>query len=272
MATNAVTHKWCSGRTCTILTQICLSTLLTNHWKRLLLYFIVLLPGVKDPLYQSTLLEELRVQQKHRIKMTAEIIKSSKIKKKSVVFDLLTFSRQCTKTYICHKGIVDRGLWVNTRACLHCLPLQLRVRLCRIPIVVMEAWARLVLWRRVVQDSRHTQLHLEVQKIIPGVFKEQILYRDIKHRQWAERSQPAEEIESRTFLLWRDSAKHCTTMPPSLMTNPAQISGLQTESGKICSKTKNIWQLKNILFSMCAIVKRSYRVSMSRVTLGFAYQ
>ena len=31
--------------------------------KRHILYSIILLPGVKDPLYQSTLLEELRVQQ-----------------------------------------------------------------------------------------------------------------------------------------------------------------------------------------------------------------
>lgn len=31
-----------------------------------LLYFIILFPGVKDLLYQFTLLEELRVQQKHK--------------------------------------------------------------------------------------------------------------------------------------------------------------------------------------------------------------
>lgn len=45
-------------------------------------------------------------------------------------------------TYMCHEGIVDRGLWVTAPACLHCLPLHLRVRLCRLPIVVLEAWAR----------------------------------------------------------------------------------------------------------------------------------
>lgn len=33
-----------------------------------LLYFIVLLPGVENPLYQLTLLEELRVQHKHSMK------------------------------------------------------------------------------------------------------------------------------------------------------------------------------------------------------------
>lgn len=77
-------------------------------------------------------------------------------------------------TYMRHKGIVDGGLWVTGPACLHCLPLHLRVGCCRLPVVVLEAGP--VLWRRMVQDSCHTQLHLEVQKVIPGVFEEQILF------------------------------------------------------------------------------------------------
>lgn len=39
--------------------------------KNYLLYFIVLLPGIEDPLYQSTLLEKLKVQQIDRMKMHA---------------------------------------------------------------------------------------------------------------------------------------------------------------------------------------------------------
>lgn len=86
------------------------------------------------------------------------------------------FGPHATKaTYMCHKGIVDGGLWVTGPARLHRLPLHLRVGCCRLPIVVLEAWAGLLLWWRMVQDSCHTQLHLEVQKVIPGVFEEQIL-------------------------------------------------------------------------------------------------
>lgn len=39
---------------------------------RFLLYLIILLPGVKDLLYQFTLLEELRVQHKHKMKRSVE--------------------------------------------------------------------------------------------------------------------------------------------------------------------------------------------------------
>lgn len=46
--------------------------------KRFLLYFIILLPGIKDPLYQLTLLEELRVEQKFRMKMSVVIEKEHK--------------------------------------------------------------------------------------------------------------------------------------------------------------------------------------------------
>lgn len=134
-----------------------------------LLYFIILLPGVKDLLYQFTLLEELRVQQKHKMKWSVETDEKE--------HQTARISGLCaTKaTYMCHKGIVDGGLWVTGPARLHCLPLRLRVGCCGLPIVVLEAWAGLLLWWRMVQDSCHTQLHLEVQKVIPGVFEEQIL-------------------------------------------------------------------------------------------------
>lgn len=53
--------------------------------------------------------------------------------------------RAAKATYMCHKGIVDGGLWVTGPARLHCLPLHLGVGCCRRPIVVLEAWAGLLL-------------------------------------------------------------------------------------------------------------------------------
>lgn len=95
-------------------------------------------------------------------------------------------------SYMCHEGVVDGGLWVSGPARLHRLPLPfplplllalaldltlcLGVRHHRLALVVLEAWDGSLLRGGVVQDSCHTQLHLEVQKVIPGVFEEQILY------------------------------------------------------------------------------------------------
>lgn len=88
-------------------------------------------------------------------------------------------------TYMCHKHIIDGGLWVTGPARLHCLPLHNKVRCCRTSSMVLKAWIGPFLWRRVVQDSWHTQLYLEVQKVIPGVFEEQILWeRNIKQIEW----------------------------------------------------------------------------------------
>ena len=41
--------------------------------------------------------------------------------------------------------------------------------------VVLQAHVGPVLPRRVVQDGRYAQLHLEVQKVVPGILEEQIL-------------------------------------------------------------------------------------------------
>lgn len=96
--------------------------------KGFLLYFIILLPGVKDPLYQLTPLEELRVQQKHRMKMSVEIIEKEHQR------------RRCSMTtYMCHKIVVNRDLWVTGSGRLLCLPLRFRVGCCRLPIVVLDA-------------------------------------------------------------------------------------------------------------------------------------
>lgn len=99
---------------------------------------------------------------------------------------------------MCHEGVVDGGLWVSGPARLHCLPLPfllplmmaldlalalaLKLRHCRLAVVVVEAWDGPLLRGGVVQDSCHTQLNLEVQKVIPGVFEEQILFRKKKKK------------------------------------------------------------------------------------------
>lgn len=76
---------------------------------------------------------------------------------------------------MCHERFVDGGLWVTILALLHHLPLHNRARLGRPPIEILEAWAGPLFWSCMIQDGGHAKLHLEVQKIIPGVFEEQIL-------------------------------------------------------------------------------------------------
>lgn len=83
---------------------------------------------------------------------------------------------------MCHKSIVDGGLWVTGPACLHCLPLHLWVGCCRLPIVVLQARTGPLLGGRMVQNSCHTQLHLEVQKVVPRVFEEEILFREMESK------------------------------------------------------------------------------------------
>lgn len=92
-------------------------------------------------------------------------------------------SRQAAKApYMCYEGVVDGGVWVTGPARLHCLLLSLGAGCCRLLIVVLEGRAGPLLQRRMAQDCCHTQLHLEVQKVIPGVFKEQILFREGNNR------------------------------------------------------------------------------------------
>lgn len=76
---------------------------------------------------------------------------------------------------MCHERFVDGGLWVTAPALLRRLPLRDRGGQGRLPIGILEARTGLLFWSRMIQDGRHTKLHLEVQKIIPGVFEEQIL-------------------------------------------------------------------------------------------------
>lgn len=76
---------------------------------------------------------------------------------------------------MCHERFVDGGLWVTAPALLHHLPLHNRAGQGRLPIEILEARTGPLFWSWMVQDGRHTKLHLEVQKIIPGVFEEQIL-------------------------------------------------------------------------------------------------
>lgn len=82
---------------------------------------------------------------------------------------------------MCHQGVVDRCLRVTRLSLLPSLHLGLGARFCgrrcccRILLVVLQGWDGPLFWGRVVQDRCHTQLHLEVQKVIPGVLKEQIL-------------------------------------------------------------------------------------------------
>lgn len=112
--------------------------------QRFLLYFIILLPGIKDPLYQMTLLKELRVQQKQRMKTH---IGKMKRENQNIAYKqkdhkvLRSVSWVQHNTYMCHEGVVDGGLWVTGPARLHCLPWRLGVGCCRLPIVVLEAWA-----------------------------------------------------------------------------------------------------------------------------------
>ena len=76
-------------------------------------------------------------------------------------------------TYMCHQGVVKGGLlhrvaglgWLLSLT--YCLPLVLWACWGLLFLVVLEARDGPLLWDRVVQDGRHTQLHLEVQEVIP---------------------------------------------------------------------------------------------------------
>lgn len=110
---------------------------------------------------------------------------------------------------------MDGGLWVSGPARLHRLPLPfplplllaldlalcLGVRHRRLAIVVLEAWDWPLLRGGVVQDSCHTQLHLEVQKVIPGVFEEQILFRNIEDKRNAKIKSDTQVIASRRLAV-----------------------------------------------------------------------
>lgn len=80
-------------------------------------------------------------------------------------------------TYMCHECFVDGALWVTASALLHHLPLPNGAGEGGLTIEILETWAGPLFWSGMVQDGRHTKLHLEVQEIIPGVFEEQILKR-----------------------------------------------------------------------------------------------
>ena len=76
---------------------------------------------------------------------------------------------------MCHQGTVDGALRVGGLGRLPSLLLDWGVRRGGGLTVVLEAQGGPVLLRRVVEDRRYTQLHLEVQKVVPGVLEEQIL-------------------------------------------------------------------------------------------------
>lgn len=78
-------------------------------------------------------------------------------------------------TYMCNKRFVDGGLWVTAPALFRRLPLHDRAGQGRLPIKILEARTGPLFWSWMIKDGRHAKLHLEVQKIIPGVFEEQIL-------------------------------------------------------------------------------------------------
>lgn len=133
-------------------------------------------------------------------------------------------------SYMCHESVVDGGLWVSGPARLHRLPLpfplalllaldlDLDLALClgvrprRLAVVVLESWNRPLLRGGVVQDSCHTQLHLEVQKVIPGVFEEQILFRKKEDKRNAKKKKSQSMIACRRPLLIGGLALHCTAL------------------------------------------------------------
>lgn len=73
---------------------------------------------------------------------------------------------------MCYKRIMDKVFWV---ACVLLLYLPLSAGCWWIPFMVLWTQDRPFIWWRMVQNGCHTQLHLKVQKVIPGIFEEQIL-------------------------------------------------------------------------------------------------
>lgn len=136
------------------------------------------------------------------------------------VWTMKTGNCAARATYMCHKGVMDGGLGVVGPGRLLCLPLGFRGWCCGLPIVVLEAWVWPVLWGRMVQDSRHTQLHLEVQKVIPRVFEEQILGREGAREWYIEQAQTSWKRARRTGDL-REELFTAGTSTNSIRTAPS---------------------------------------------------
>lgn len=83
-----------------------------------LLYFIILLPGVKDLLYQLTVLEKLRVQQIHWMKPSAEFIEKEQQNPANKTVETLKFCQSHLHVPQEHCGWRSVGHW----SCLSPLP------------------------------------------------------------------------------------------------------------------------------------------------------